>query len=128
MLVDTLVYRATLIFNESDLNLQDDFVITQLIRNIFTETEDNCQGEGFDDFMNAPEALKGQVYIKYTLAVNNNTLVPDPWDPGSELILQNTVRYIVNTMADGFSGNGLNNSTYITNEFSCTPSAPETCS
>ena len=125
---DTNTARATLIFNESDLNLQDDFVITQLIRNIFTETEDNCQGEGFDDFMNAPEALKGQVYIKYTLAVNNDTLVPDPWDPGSELILQNTVRYIVNTMATDFSGNGLNNSTYITNEFSCTPSAPETCS
>lgn len=127
---DTNTARATLIFNESDLNPQDDFVITQLIRNIFTETEDNCQGTGNDTFMNPPiqGALKGQVYIKYTLAVNNNSLVPDPWNPGSELILQNTVRYIVNTMADGFIGNGLNNSTYIANEFSCTPSAPETCS
>ncbi len=127
---DTNTARATLIFNESDLNLQDDFVITQLIKNIFTETEGNCQGTGNDTFMNLPiqGALKGQVYIKYTLAVNNNTLVPDPWNPGSELILQNTVRYIVNTMATDFSGNGLNNSTYITNEFSCTPSAPETCS
>ena len=119
--------KATLVFNESDLNFQGNFRLTQLIRNIFTETEGNCC-DGPDTNLNPPIQgnLKGQVYIKYTLAVNDNTLVPDPWNPGSELIAENTVRYVINTMQSLYSNEGLNNS--LTDySFICTPTPPTTC-
>jgi hypothetical protein len=119
--------KATLVFDESDLNFQGNFRLTQLIRNIFTETEGNCC-DGPDTNLNPPiqSSLKGQVYIKYTLAVNDNTLVPDPWNPGSELIAENTVRYVVNTMQSLYSNEGLNNS--LTSwSFICTPTPPLTC-
>ena len=119
--------KATLVFNESDLNFQGNFRLTQLIRNIFTETEGNCC-DGPDTNLNPgyEGSLKGQVYIKYTLAVNDNILVPDPWNPGSELIAENTVRYVVNTMQSTYSNEGLNNS-LTSSSFICTPTPPTTC-
>ena len=119
--------KATLVFNESDLNFQGNFRLTQLIKNIFTETEGNCC-DGLDTNLNPgiQNNLKGQVYIKYTLAVNDNILVPDPWNPGSELIAENTVRYVINTMQSLYSNEGLNNS-LTEPSIICTPTPPTTC-
>jgi len=126
---DANTTRATLTFDESELNLQGSFEITQLIKNIFRETEGNCHGAGLDTFMyeGFQENLKGQVYVQYTLYPDIPE-VTDPWDlDGVDLIARNIVRYVVNTMVeDGFANNGLN-SPIVDNIFSCDPTQPTTC-
>ena len=120
--------EATFVFDESELNLQGSFKITQLIENIFVETEGNCCS-GPDLFLlpSYENLLKGQVYVQYTL-YPNIPAVTDPWDyNGADLIARNTVRYVLNTMAGiGEANNGLNWPA-VDNSYSCDPSAPSTC-